>query len=53
MKTENTNHKKYHSKGIELLRDPQYNKDNAFTDEERDSLHLRGLLPPAVTDIEL
>lgn len=34
--------------GLELLRDPQYNKGLAFTCEERDHHYLTGLLPPAV-----
>lgn len=33
--------------GFELLRDPRYNKGLAFTDSERDTHYLRGLLPPA------
>ena len=38
-------------RGITLLADPVLNKDSAFTEEERDSLGLRGLLPPSVMDI--
>lgn len=33
--------------GVELLRNPRYNKGMSFTDDERDKMHLRGLLPPA------
>ena len=33
--------------GVELLRNPRYNKGMAFTDEERDKMHMKGLLPPA------
>jgi len=40
-------------RGIALLADPVLNKDAAFTDEERDALGLRGLLPPRIVDIEL
>jgi malate dehydrogenase (oxaloacetate-decarboxylating)(NADP+) len=34
--------------GVELLHDPFLNKGTAFTEEERDALGLRGLLPPHV-----
>jgi malate dehydrogenase (oxaloacetate-decarboxylating)(NADP+) len=34
--------------GVKLLHDPVHNKGTAFTDAERDSLGLRGLLPPKV-----
>ncbi|UCE87555.1 MAG: NAD-dependent malic enzyme, partial [Deltaproteobacteria bacterium] len=34
--------------GVELLHDPLRNKGTAFTDAEREALHLRGLLPPRV-----
>lgn len=30
------------------MRDPRYNKGLAFTDKERDSHYLTGLLPPVV-----
>jgi malate dehydrogenase (oxaloacetate-decarboxylating)(NADP+) len=36
---------------IDLL-DPALNKGTAFTEEERDRLHLRGLLPPRVLSLE-
>lgn len=39
--------------GLELLRDPQYNKGLAFTDNERGNHYLTGLLPPAVFTQEL
>ncbi|KAI9106930.1 hypothetical protein K1719_022458 [Acacia pycnantha] len=39
--------------GCTLLRDPRYNKGLAFTEKERDSHYLRGLLPPAVLSQEL
>jgi len=38
--------------GVQLLRDPAYNKDAAFTQEERQRLHLNGLLPPKVFSIQ-
>lgn len=34
--------------GINLLHDPSLNKGTAFTEDERDRLNLRGLLPPKV-----
>src|SRR6266508_3490095 len=39
-------------RGADLLEQPLLNKDTAFTEEERDRLALRGLLPPRVTSIE-
>jgi malate dehydrogenase (oxaloacetate-decarboxylating)(NADP+) len=38
--------------GEELLHDAALNKGTAFTDQERDSLGLRGLIPPRYNDIE-
>ncbi|HEY7710315.1 MAG TPA: NAD-dependent malic enzyme [Candidatus Entotheonella sp.] len=38
--------------GSELLHDPAYNKDAAFSSEERERLNLRGLLPPRQLTIE-
>ncbi|XP_047266089.1 NADP-dependent malic enzyme, chloroplastic-like isoform X2 [Capsicum annuum] len=39
--------------GYSLLRDPHYNKGLAFSEKERDSHYLSGLLPPVVVDQEL
>ncbi|XP_039016776.1 NADP-dependent malic enzyme-like [Hibiscus syriacus] len=39
--------------GYSLLRDPHHNKRLAFTEKERDSHYLRGLLPPAVVTQQL
>ncbi|MBV9912705.1 MAG: NAD-dependent malic enzyme [Sinobacteraceae bacterium] len=39
--------------GYELLRDPRFNKGTAFSAEERRTHGLEGLLPPAVSTIEL
>ncbi|QJR14201.1 NAD-dependent malic enzyme [Usitatibacter palustris] len=36
------------ARGVNVLRDPGLNKGTAFTEEERDALDLRGLLPPHV-----
>src|SRR5581483_1381177 len=38
--------------GVALLHDPTLNKGTAFTEEERDALGLRGLLPPRVFTME-
>ncbi len=38
--------------GVALLQDPALNKGTAFTEAERDELHLRGLLPPHVASQE-
>jgi malate dehydrogenase (oxaloacetate-decarboxylating) len=38
--------------GRALLRDPRYNRDTAFTLEERAALGLEGLLPAAVQSLE-
>ena len=39
-------------RGVSLLRDPLLNKGTAFTDRERDSLGLRGLLPANLLSME-
>ena len=39
--------------GYELLNDPLLNKGTAFTDAERDTFDLHGLLPPYVTTLDL
>ena len=38
--------------GVALLRDPLLNKGTAFTEQERDALGLRGLLPAHVLSME-
>jgi malate dehydrogenase (oxaloacetate-decarboxylating) len=38
--------------GRSLLRDPRFNRGTAFTEEERAALHIQGLLPPTVTNLE-
>ncbi|KAK4536685.1 hypothetical protein CDCA_CDCA09G2710 [Cyanidium caldarium] len=39
-------------RGVELLRNPRLNRGMAFTEEERERLGLRGLLPARVLDME-
>ncbi|XP_075097414.1 NADP-dependent malic enzyme, chloroplastic isoform X3 [Nicotiana tabacum] len=39
--------------GYSLLRNPHYNKGLAFSEKERDSHYLRGLLPPVVVNHDL
>lgn len=39
-------------RGINMLRNPWFNKSSTFTEEERDRYHLRGLLPPRVSTVD-
>ncbi len=40
-----------HRRGRDLIAQPLLNKGTAFTEEERDTLHLRGLVPARITTI--
>jgi len=42
----------YSPRGLALLRDPLLNKGIAFSEQERDTLGLRGLLPAAVMSMQ-
>ncbi|MGC2203955.1 MAG: oxaloacetate-decarboxylating malate dehydrogenase, partial [Stellaceae bacterium] len=44
---------KQHPTGYALLHNPRLNKGTAFTETQRRAYGLEGLLPPAVTNIEL
>lgn len=44
----NTSQKPAELRGFDLLNDARYNKSTAYTEEERDALRLRGLIPPAI-----
>src|SRR4051794_12925419 len=44
--------KTYIMKAIEYLQDPHTNKGTAFTEEERERIGLKGLLPPVVETIQ-
>jgi len=39
--------------GVQLIQDPFLNKGTAFTEEERDAMGLRGLLPPRVLPMDV
>ena len=45
-----TNESDHNKRGLALLNDPRFNKSTAFTQQERDTLGLRGLLPPRRND---
>ncbi len=38
--------------GVELLHSPAHNKSTAFSEQERDEYKLRGLLPPAIGNMD-
>jgi len=39
-------------RGVSLIQDPRWNKGTGFTQQERDTLGLQGLLPPRVLTME-
>jgi len=45
-------HTVVHRRGLDILREPLFNKGAGFTPDERDRLGLRGLLPPQSLTIE-
>ncbi|NII09088.1 NAD-dependent malic enzyme [Oleiagrimonas sp. C23AA] len=49
---DSSDHLVVHKQGTELLTDPLLNKGTAFTESERDTFALHGLLPPHIGDME-
>jgi malate dehydrogenase (oxaloacetate-decarboxylating)(NADP+) len=52
MAGQSTTHLVSYPSGFHYLHDPALNKGTAFTEEERDLLGIRGLLPPGVQTLE-
>jgi len=48
-----SNHNKPTKRGLDLLRDPKYNKGTAFTRQEREEYGLMGLLPDMVSPLDM
>ena len=42
-----------HKRGVELLRDPEFNRSTAFTEEEREAFGLTALLPSGVDTVDI
>jgi malate dehydrogenase (oxaloacetate-decarboxylating) len=41
-----------HLRGMDLLNNPALNKGTAFTEDERESFGLNGLLPPVIESLD-